>query len=153
MGHFGTDGKLHIRDLSLSQSVTDVTILTTLWYVNHCPCNPDHNHKKALNYFLWIMLVILSKLIVMKVRTSINQKPGHRRTGRTKCQWIPDFYQILGELLASSTMGVTLIDLFGEIVSENDLKYFLRPGFSYYISKSISYRLYLIDYNSLSNAT
>ena len=45
-------------------------------------------------------------------------------------------------------MGVTLIDLFGEIVSENDLKYFLRPGFSYYIPKSK-----VLFYNALSNAT
>ena len=36
---------------------------------------------------------------------------------------------ILGELLASSTMGVTLFDLFGEIVSQTDLKYFLRHCF------------------------
>lgn len=35
----------------------------------------------------------------------------------------------LGELLASSTMGVTLFDLFGEIVSQTDLKYFLRHCF------------------------
>ena len=29
-------------------------------------------------------------------------------------------------------MGVTLFDLFGEIVSETDLKYFLRPVFKLY---------------------
>ena len=33
-----------------------------------------------------------------------------------------------GTLLASSTMGLTLFDLFGEIVTEADLKLFLRFG-------------------------
>ena len=47
-----------------------------------------------------------------------------------------DSYLFLGELLASSTMGVTLFDLFGEIVSQTDLKYFLRHRFNDFLNLS-----------------
>ena len=109
-------------------SVKDIIILTTLWYVNRCPFNPDNNHKKALNYFLWIMSVILLILMATKViiRTWYLSETLTVWTDRTYVSENLTFNLISGELLASSTMGVNLFDLFGEIVSENDLIYFLR---------------------------
>ena len=53
---------------------------------------------------------------------------------------------ILGELLASSTMGVTLFDLFGEIVSQTDLKYFLRHCFYVFLTVIEFRRLKIIHY-------
>ena len=74
--------------------------------------------SKELKYFQIIMLVILWVPVVTKVTVHC----------------IDQTTQMIfsGTLLASSTMGLTLFDLFGEIVTKADLKLFLRFGSIYY---------------------
>ena len=81
--------------------------------MNKTVVNNFIEQSKELKYFQIIMLVILWVPVVTKAST-------------VHCSDQTTQIIFSGTLLASSTMGLTLFDLFGEIVTEADLKFFLR---------------------------
>ena len=83
--------------------------------MNKTVVNNFIEQSKELKYFQIIMLVILWVPVVTKAST-------------VHCSDQTTQIIFSGTLLASSTMGLTLFDLFGEIVTEADLKFFLRFG-------------------------
>ena len=100
--------------ITIDSFVLKIQIRSQLVWIRLYICFIEHS--KALKSFQIIMSVISSVPVVIKVKILCAESAD-------PCRII-----FSGTLLASSTMGLTLFDLFGEIVTEADLKLFLRFG-------------------------